>query len=271
MIPSVLSSQVKRGIDDFLKTTFPVSTPFFHGVMEWFLSEDGGSSKARTSQSSFPIEHLPSDRIFFRASPGAPNLLSCTPTLELGIDIGDLSSVILCSVPPSQANYMQCIGRSGRKNGNAFNFTVANGRPHDLYFYEEPKEMIAGSIEPPGCFLDAPAVLERQMTAFCFDCWIESGIPVTAIPDRLGQVLSNLNDSGNKRKFPFNFISYIELHRNQLLADFTAMFQDSLTDHSREHLHGFVYGATDGKQSLIYSFSGFLASGFSKGFFSALP
>jgi len=185
-------------------------------------------------------------------SPGAPNLLSCTPTLELGIDIGDLSSVILCSVPPAQANYMQRIGRSGRKNGNAFNFTVANGRPHDLYFFEEPEAMIAGSIEPPGCFLDAPAVLERQMTAFCFDRWIESGIPITAIPDRLGQVLSQLGDHGNKKKFPFNFISYIELHRSQILADFAAMFQDSLTDHSREHLREFVYGAADGKQSLIY-------------------
>ena len=88
-------------------------------------------------------------------SPGTPNLLSCTPTLELGIDIGDLSSVILCSVPPAQTNYIQRIGRSGRKTGNSFNFAVANGRPHDLYFYAEPEEMIAGSIEPPGCFLDA--------------------------------------------------------------------------------------------------------------------
>ena len=33
--------------------------------------------------------------------PADPNLLSCTPTLEMGIDIGDLSSLILCSVPPS--------------------------------------------------------------------------------------------------------------------------------------------------------------------------
>jgi hypothetical protein len=32
MIPSVLFSQVKKGVEDFLKTTFPVSTPFFHGA-----------------------------------------------------------------------------------------------------------------------------------------------------------------------------------------------------------------------------------------------
>jgi hypothetical protein len=44
--------------------------------------------------------------------PWDPNLLSCTPTLELGIDIGDLSTIILCSIPPAQANYFQRIGSS---------------------------------------------------------------------------------------------------------------------------------------------------------------
>ena len=184
--------------------------------------------------------------------PGSPNLLSCTPTLELGIDIGDLSSVILCSVPPTQANYMQRIGRSGRKNGNAFNMTVANGRPHDLFFYAEPKVMITGNVEPPGCFLNAPAVLERQLTAFCFDRWIESGIPVTAIPDRLGQVLGQFGGHGDKKKFPFNLIQYVELHRSQLLVDFIALFEDSLTADSKDHIRGFIHGAADGKQGLTY-------------------
>jgi DEAD/DEAH box helicase domain-containing protein len=67
--------------------------------------------------------------------PWHPNLLSATPTLEMGIDIGDLSSVVLCSVPPSPANYVQRIGRAGRKDGNSFNLTIANGDPHDLFFF----------------------------------------------------------------------------------------------------------------------------------------
>ena len=45
MIPSVLSSQVKKGVEDFLKETLPVSTPFFHGVMDRLLGEDGGVFK----------------------------------------------------------------------------------------------------------------------------------------------------------------------------------------------------------------------------------
>ncbi|NHX34805.1 hypothetical protein HA388_32885, partial [Escherichia coli] len=76
-------------------------------------------------------------------------------TLEMGIDIGGLSSVLLCSVPPAQANYLQRIGRAGRKDGNAFNMTVAEGNPHDLFYYQEPLEMMAGSVTAPGVYLDA--------------------------------------------------------------------------------------------------------------------
>src|SRR5205823_4795547 len=60
--------------------------------------------------------------------PGDANLLSCTPTLEMGINIGDLSSLVLCSVPPKPSNYLQRAGRAGRRDGNAFVLTVAGGR-----------------------------------------------------------------------------------------------------------------------------------------------
>ena len=44
-----------------------------------------------------------------------PNVLSCTPTLEMGIDIGDLSTVILCSMPPAQSQFLQRAGRAGQR------------------------------------------------------------------------------------------------------------------------------------------------------------
>ena len=57
----------------------------------------------------------------------------------MGIDIGDLSTVILCQVPPGQAQYIQRVGRAGRKDGNAFTVTVAGTKQHDLYFYQGGK------------------------------------------------------------------------------------------------------------------------------------
>ncbi|RLC66021.1 MAG: DEAD/DEAH box helicase, partial [Chloroflexi bacterium] len=183
--------------------------------------------------------------------PWFPNLLSCTPTLELGIDIGDLSSIILCSVPPSQANYLQRTGRAGRRDGNALTITVANARPHDLFFFSEPEEMIKGKVDPPGFFLDASAVLERQLTAFCFDCWVSSGVSEIAIPDSVGSVLNNL-DLGNEERFPYTFIKFIEKNRKKLLKDFFTLFKDSLSAESKAYLQSFIEGGENQEGALSY-------------------
>ena len=68
----------------------------------------------------------------------APNLISATPTLEMGIDIGDLSTLLLCSVPPEEANYVQRMGRTGRRDGNALNLVLANARSHDPAILGKP-------------------------------------------------------------------------------------------------------------------------------------
>ncbi|WP_406167597.1 DEAD/DEAH box helicase [Streptomyces sp. NBC_00996] len=98
-----------------------------------------------------------------------PNVLSCTPTLELGIDIGDLSAVLLGSLPKGPANYVQRAGRAGRKTGNALVVAFGGRRARDLYYLDEPREMIAGDIVPPGCYLSAVEILRRQYTAHLLD------------------------------------------------------------------------------------------------------
>ncbi|MCW2900076.1 MAG: putative helicase [Streptosporangiaceae bacterium] len=98
-----------------------------------------------------------------------PNVLSCTPTLELGIDIGDLSAVLLGSLPAGPANYVQRAGRAGRRTGNALVVAFGGRKARDLYYLDEPREMIAGTILPPGCYLSAVEILRRQYTARLLD------------------------------------------------------------------------------------------------------
>lgn len=171
------------------------------------------------------------------------NLLSATPTLEMGIDIGDLSAVMLCSVPPTQANYLQRIGRAGRTNGNALALTIATGHSHDNYFYQQPLEMLAGEVSTPGVYLNATAVLERQLIAFAFDRWVASGIDDKALPGRLGAVLDNLRYQDDNQRFPFSLLHFIDEERQQLLGDFLQMFPE-LDDDGRQHL-GFFISATE--------------------------
>jgi DEAD/DEAH box helicase domain-containing protein len=179
--------------------------------------------------------------------PADPNLLSCTPTLEMGINIGDLSSLAMCSVPPKPSNYLQRAGRAGRVDGNAFVLTVANGRPHDLFFFFEPEEMIQGHVESPGCFLDASAVLERQFTAYCFDRWVET--PDSAMPQRVQGVLDAIDkgEAKGRGSFPWNFFSFFDLHRTVLEDGFLAMFDGEIQPFTGEKVVEFSRGAGEQK------------------------
>lgn len=189
-----------------------------------------GETRAAVEQSFMTGQH-----------PWDINLLSATPTLEMGIDVGDLSSILLCSVPPTQANYLQRIGRAGRRDGNALTLTVANGHNHDLYFYADPTAMISGDVRTPGVFLDATAVLERQLIAYCMDRWAAAGIDESAIPRTMRDVLNALASHSEPRVFPFNLLDFIARHRQEILQGFLALFPH-LTEEAQEHLREFLVG-----------------------------
>ena len=173
--------------------------------------------------------------------PWYPNLLSSTPTLEMGIDIGDLSTVVLCNVPPGQSQYVQRVGRAGRRDGNSLAVAVASVRPHDQYFWDKPLEMIAGVVDPPEVFLNASAVLARQFVAYALDCWVKTGIPVLAIPRTVDGCLNKLK-TGRDDVFPFNFLNYVQANLSRLHRGFVALFSDYLTDDSVAELRRFARG-----------------------------
>ena len=181
--------------------------------------------------------------------PWYENLLSATPTLEMGVDIGDLSSVLLCAVPPNQASFLQRIGRAGRRDGNAMTTTLADGNsPHDLYFFEQTQEMLAGEVTPPGVFLRAAEVLRRQLFAFCLDDWVGSGVPVTALPDETSRALDALARRDTSR-FPFTFLDHVLTHEPGLLQAFLDLLGTDLDAQTQQRLRDFMRG-TDEVDSL---------------------
>ncbi|MFO1429764.1 MAG: DEAD/DEAH box helicase [Candidatus Competibacteraceae bacterium] len=161
-----------------------------------------------------------------------PNVITATSTLELGIDIGDLSSTLLCSVPPTTASYLQRIGRAGRSTGTALVLAVIEQRPHDLFFYGRPQEMLAGRVETPGCWLDASAVLVRQYLAFCFDSGVKARV-VETLPATGKQLLDDLDGDNGALA---GLLDWMASQEATLQANFLARFQFDIQEDTRRFL-----------------------------------
>ncbi len=105
----------------------------------------------------------------FKRTPPNPNVLVCTPTLELGVNIGDLEGVAMRNVPPSPANYAQRAGRTGRESRTGIIAGFARGTPHDGYFFDHPEEVISGAIPPPRFTLENLAAIERHVNSLVLE------------------------------------------------------------------------------------------------------
>ena len=90
-------------------------------------------------------------------------MLSCSTTFELGVDVGDLQSVVMRNMPPKTANYVQRAGRAGRRAASAaLVLTYANRAAHDLAKYQYPQSMIAGRMRIPWVPVDNPRIARRH-------------------------------------------------------------------------------------------------------------
>ncbi len=139
--------------------------------------------RVREHTAQLSLEHGREYQDEFKA--GSSNVLSCSTTFEMGVDIGDLDSVLLRNVPPSTANYLQRAGRAGRRNQSlAHAVTFARSVPHDLHHFFRPLDMVAGRVPVPIVHTQNRVLTQRHINSLL-----------------LGKFLLWLSDSGEMRRF----------------------------------------------------------------------
>lgn len=109
----------------------------------------------------------------FRA--GAINVLNCSTTMEMGVDIGSVSHVMMTNLPPGVANYRQRVGRAGRR-GQALSlaFTFCKDRPLDRETFRNPLPYLRRLPRPPRVALDSRIIVQRHVNALLFSGFVKS-------------------------------------------------------------------------------------------------
>lgn len=115
-------------------------------------------------------------------SNGEINILSCSTTFEMGVDLGNLNNVFLCNLPPTVANYRQRAGRAGRRAGaSAYVLTyMGHDSAHDSNFSNNPAAFLFQKVTPPVIYNGILSYSAKHMRAEAlshFLAWCSNGNP----------------------------------------------------------------------------------------------
>ncbi|MDV7426666.1 DEAD/DEAH box helicase [Acinetobacter baumannii] len=112
-----------------------------------------------------------------RFKSGEVNVMNCSTTMEMGVDIGGISAVVMNNVPPHPANYLQRAGRAGRsKESRALSYTICKSNPHDQQVFNNPKWAFETSIPAPYVALNSKRLIQRHVNSMYLSFFLKNEI-----------------------------------------------------------------------------------------------
>lgn len=101
-----------------------------------------------------------------RFKKGEINVLNCSTTMEMGVDIPNVALVVNANLPPSISNYRQRVGRAGRRGEEwAFGMTFCRDLPLDRMAFDDPAGFLQAPIAAPAVRLDSETIVMRHVNA----------------------------------------------------------------------------------------------------------
>lgn len=182
LFPFKSADQTEKNVMEWIeKNFFEQKAAGVFGVMNSrvFASKPIFISAEHSAQQS--SEDL--DRYEREFNEGKINILSCSTTMEMGVDIGGITEVVMNNVPPKSSNYLQRTGRAGRRSETkALALTVCAPNPIGTHTWNNPDYPITHVTETPLLKLESRQLIQRHVNAMVFASFVadQGGIRVTA-------------------------------------------------------------------------------------------
>lgn len=138
---------------------------------------------------------------------GHLNILSCSTTMEMGVDIGGISEVVMNNVPPKSANYLQRAGRAGRRNeSKALALTFCAPNPIGSHTWSHPEYPITHITETPLLKFESRQLIQRHVNALVFADFVSKQAVI-----RVTSQLSDFFTGSDEISYFDRFMTHIDM------------------------------------------------------------